>query len=294
MKAGGIDNVRVYLEQPSASGAYESSFELDKTGPRVVDTSFSDIAEQGFDHIDFEFDTPLSASSFTTGDITLVGPGGMVDITNFERLSAREYRIEFDRLTNHGVYQLSIGPELTDLAGNSMDQNENGINGEFQGDAYIQVHVIRFPDLVPVNPVAPASAAQGEVIEIYLGSRNNDGESDVTDRWTDAIYLSSNETLDSGDLLLRSIPRSVEIAAGTSAPISVPVPLPLDDQLPEGPYHLLIVTDAEDSTSESDEGNNVIATSAIQIGFPPTPDLIVSDIDAPPQVQSEQVAIVEF
>src|SRR5262249_57177823 len=34
-----------------------------------------------------------------------------------------------------GTYNLGVGPNITDVAGNAMDQNGNGVNGE-PGDAY--------------------------------------------------------------------------------------------------------------------------------------------------------------
>ena len=45
-------------------------------------------------------------------------------------VSGTTYDIGFATQTAQGAYTLTIAPSVTDVAGNEMDQNQNGINGE--------------------------------------------------------------------------------------------------------------------------------------------------------------------
>src|SRR5262249_28783519 len=44
-----------------------------------------------------------------------------------------------------GAYSLSVGPGILDLAGNAMDQNQNGTNGEATADRYTATFTIAPP-----------------------------------------------------------------------------------------------------------------------------------------------------
>src|SRR5205807_8607297 len=46
------------------------------------------------------------------------------------------FRVTFPALTPDGAYTFSIGPNVTDLVGNPMDQNQNTVNGENPGDVF--------------------------------------------------------------------------------------------------------------------------------------------------------------
>src|SRR5262249_31038750 len=44
------------------------------------------------------------------------------------------------------IYTFTIGPKISDFAGNQMDQNNNGINGEVPGDRFTGTFVINTTD----------------------------------------------------------------------------------------------------------------------------------------------------
>src|SRR5262249_22971174 len=87
-------------------------------------------------HIDIQFNEAINAASFTPDDVTLTGPSGTFSPTGVSLLAADTFRVVFPALTVRGNYQAVIGPDITDLAGNKMDQNQNGANGEVPGDRY--------------------------------------------------------------------------------------------------------------------------------------------------------------
>lgn len=76
---------------------------------------------------------PLTAvSSSTTMDLG----GALLGVAPVTRAIDRSIDINFTPQTDLGVYRLVIGPDMRDLAGNPMDQDGDGIAGEFPDDVY--------------------------------------------------------------------------------------------------------------------------------------------------------------
>src|SRR5262249_2301342 len=69
-------------------------------------------------------------TTFTTDDVSLTGPSGAVAVLGVSRVDDTHYQASFDSLTERGSYQIAIGPNIADLSGNLMDQNQNGTGGE--------------------------------------------------------------------------------------------------------------------------------------------------------------------
>src|SRR5262249_229868 len=75
---------------------------------------------------------------FTTDDIT--GATGFSAGTAFSVSAVagsgnKQFDVSFTTQTAVGGYSFTVGPDVTDSAGNAMDQNQNGTNGE-SGDQY--------------------------------------------------------------------------------------------------------------------------------------------------------------
>ena len=108
---------------------------------------------------------------------------------------------------------------------------------------------------------------------------------DVTNRaqitmlgtWEDEVWLSTDETLDAGDILLSTTvyPNDNGLAAGEQYSVSAEVSLPLDVQLTDGDYYLLVKADNRGGV------DNVGASDVIRIEFPPLPDLDVISVSGP-------------
>ncbi|NQU23670.1 MAG: Ig-like domain-containing protein, partial [Candidatus Nealsonbacteria bacterium] len=117
---------------------------LDTTGPRItastpgepvnLRTDTLDSAAVTFSEaIDFE---PVGGS-FTVEDVAITGPEGDVAPTAITSLGGGEYEVAFDPQTRRGAYAVSVGPDVVDLAGNLMDQDQDGVAGELSQDVFV-------------------------------------------------------------------------------------------------------------------------------------------------------------
>ena len=110
---------------------------LDAAGPRVLSLSPSQLNGASLDHVDVEFDRPIDPASFTIEDIAIAGRDGSVTLTDISPIAGNTYRVSFVAQTDRGTYQVVIGPQITDLSGNAMDQDADGTPGEATDDRYV-------------------------------------------------------------------------------------------------------------------------------------------------------------
>jgi hypothetical protein len=109
----------------------------DQTGPQVVSTDPSGSATGPVDHITLTFSEPIDESSFTLADVLLLeGPSGAITATAVNHLGAGQVEVAFPPQNISGTYQIVVGPEIQDAAGNLMDQDADGTGGETPGDRF--------------------------------------------------------------------------------------------------------------------------------------------------------------
>jgi serine protease len=110
----------------------------DVTGARITAASFSGTTTLTGARL--TFNEAINATSFTTADIvSFAGPNGSLAISGVTAVAGTngtQFDLTFATQTVGGTYTLVVGPNILDLAGNPMDQNANGINGESPGDRY--------------------------------------------------------------------------------------------------------------------------------------------------------------
>ncbi|MFQ3593931.1 MAG: S8 family serine peptidase, partial [Gemmataceae bacterium] len=104
----------------------------DTTGPRVVSAE-ADSATRAT-RVRLTFSEPILARSFTLEDITgFVGPNGVSilpsSISVVPGSDNTQFDVNFAPLSAVGTYRFDVGPNITDLAGNFMDQSQDGIPG---------------------------------------------------------------------------------------------------------------------------------------------------------------------
>ncbi|WP_372899340.1 LamG-like jellyroll fold domain-containing protein, partial [Stieleria sp.] len=85
---------------------------------RVVSQSPTTSINGAFENFTVTFNIPIDPNSFATTDARVIGPGGVVTVTSIEQVDATTYRVNVQRTTEDGNYQLFIGPDITDPAGN--------------------------------------------------------------------------------------------------------------------------------------------------------------------------------
>jgi methionine-rich copper-binding protein CopC len=100
---------------------------LTVNGPRLVATDpvAGGVVAAPFDHLRVTFNTPIQASSFTTGQVALTDPGGnavnIVSVTPVDFSNNTQFDVTFDPQTARGTYSLTVGPGIQDAYGNPMD-----------------------------------------------------------------------------------------------------------------------------------------------------------------------------
>ena len=133
----------------------------DLTGPRVAAI---EALQPEATSVLVTFSEHLTASSFTTADVTLTDPDGPVSVNAVVLVNAdNQFRLEFPPLVRAGAYTLTIGPDIADRAGNPMDQNADGT----AGDAFtlttslIDTTNPSIDSLTPAGPVATDVSSVG-------------------------------------------------------------------------------------------------------------------------------------
>src|SRR5262249_13469479 len=78
------------------------------------------------------FSEAIAASTFTGADVLLSGPGGTVDMSQItvNSVNSQTFDVSFPARTAEGTYNVTIGPDITDLSGNPMSGD--------QADIYMQ------------------------------------------------------------------------------------------------------------------------------------------------------------
>ncbi|MDP2106146.1 MAG: Ig-like domain-containing protein, partial [Desulfobulbaceae bacterium] len=244
-----------------------------------------------FNTIDMVFSEGIAAASVSSADITaFTGPGGsnlLGQITGASVVGGNTLRVTFNSQYAEGDYSLTVSPTLTDLVGNLMNQNANGVNGE-SGDGYTATVHVDSVDLIAPVVTAPASALWGQQITVSWVGHNN-LSAPATANWYDYVILSNNNVLDSSDNYIAYRHPGVQPLAGhTDYNNSVSFTLPLNHTLTEGTYYLFVHSDQGNSQGEADNNNNVSAATPIVISYGTHPDLVVQNlaVAATPQLES--------
>jgi hypothetical protein len=121
----------------SLQDRYTAALRIDKTGPRLTSSTPSGgvTIAGAVDHIDVTFSEAIKPATFTPADVVVNVPGGGTTHTlSVTQLSATQFRVGFAVQTVNGDYSLVIGPNVADLAGNPMNQDNDGTSGEVPGD----------------------------------------------------------------------------------------------------------------------------------------------------------------
>ena len=133
---------------------------IDNDGPFVKSATPIGAISNLVDHFDVTLDGPIANASFTTNAVSLVGARAPA-ISGIAALGGAQWRIQLASAIPPGDFTLSIGPGILDEAGNPMNQNRNGVNGEVPGDVFTAAVSIRLADLKPINVSAPANLEIG-------------------------------------------------------------------------------------------------------------------------------------
>ncbi|HBE66541.1 MAG TPA: hypothetical protein DDW52_00195 [Planctomycetaceae bacterium] len=101
-------------------------------GPFITSVSTTGILQTGFDTIDVEFESAIDPATFNVDDVQLLGPTGEIVPTSIVAVPGSNntrFEIVLAETTVEGLYDLSIGPNIADPAGNLMNQNVDEASG---------------------------------------------------------------------------------------------------------------------------------------------------------------------
>ena len=138
----------------------------------------------------------------------------------------------------------------------AADWNGAAAEGNEANNTRISISVRVGPDLVPTGFSAASSAVAGTSLTATQTTRNDGGDTAAAS--VTGFYLSSNVTLDAGDLLLavRTVP---SLSAGASNTGSVA--LPISASTAAGTWYLIARVDGDDAIAEALENNNTLVRS---------------------------------
>ena len=111
--------------------------------------------------VDLIFSEAIEPDSLSTETLQIVDPdGNTIEPTAIQSRSDRLWRVSFDPQTTDGLYHVYVGPHVTDMAGQSLDLDQDGLMGETGDDVYDAQFSIG--DGIPLVPRGGALDAAGE------------------------------------------------------------------------------------------------------------------------------------
>jgi uncharacterized repeat protein (TIGR01451 family) len=166
---------------------------LDTTGPRIISAAPSGTVAGPVDRFTLTFNEAVAADTFSPADVMgLTGPGGAIAVGGVTPLSPTQFEVRFAAQAGAGAYTVVVGPDIHDLAGNPMDQNQNGTNGEVPGDRFTASVTVQAPPVrrcdadldadVDATDLLLIRAANGQIAQPGDGrDGNGDGRINVSD-----------------------------------------------------------------------------------------------------------------
>ena len=130
---------------------------------RVVAQNPTNAINGALEEFTVTFNVPIDPNSFATSDARVVGPGGEVTVTSIEQVNGTTFRVRVERTTEDGDYQIFVGPDITDPAGNPMDGDGDAIAGEledrYEGSLQVAGGGPFVTNLTPTGVVSPGIAS---------------------------------------------------------------------------------------------------------------------------------------
>lgn len=143
-----VDPANHFLESSDSNNVARIPITLSgmpTTGLRVLMSAPVGVVVGPVSMIDFTFNQTIDPSTFTLADVSFSTPNGPMNATSVSSISGTTaYRVSFPPQVATGNYTMVIGPNITNTAGQALDQNNNGTGGE-PGDAYSNAFTIRAP-----------------------------------------------------------------------------------------------------------------------------------------------------
>jgi RHS repeat-associated protein len=279
---------------PDFGGDYSVAFTVDLTGPEVMQAQSN--GELPLNRIDFFFNEEIAEWSVDIEDVqSFYSPFGVDLLGQVNNISVTQEWVEdgeigywrgvvsvyFDDQPLDGVYEMTLGPDIQDYAGNAMVGTYTARVGTELGNLAVSGVQLFDPDtLLPIASAAIDSYIYVSWTGQNLGSATLDP---YGYGWYDRIWLSTDAVLDTSfDISLNDQWSYGPLFGGSSYDQSyIYVSLSHYSIPAGGTYYLIVETDTYDSLAEGDETDNWMAVP-IELTVPETPDFTVSDVTFTP------------
>lgn len=154
------------------------------------------------------------------------------------------------------------------------------------------VTAVVHPDVRATDIALSAGATAGRSATVSWTARN-DGSAVVMPGWVERVFLSSDGTLDGGDLLLGSFAAGAELGAGGTLARSADVMLPAT--LAAGNWRIIVQSDATNVLREvGGETNNIAVSAAVPVAEAPLPNLAAANVSGPRAMRPGQAVTVNW
>ncbi|OGB06139.1 MAG: hypothetical protein A3E25_16225 [Burkholderiales bacterium RIFCSPHIGHO2_12_FULL_69_20] len=191
-----------------------------------------------------------------------------------------------------GAFHVIVAADVYDqVYENNRDGNNTGVR-----QTATTIDLTPPPDLEIVDVDLPATARAGTELTVRFRVENL-GASDVPARqswWSDAAWLSLDDTIDPSDLALGSVTHYGVLAtdAGYDATLRFTLPAGLAER---DDYQLILRTDQYNQVFEAPQGdaNNTVVLGPIAV-FQSRPDLVVSAFTMPAEVEAGRTATFQW
>ncbi|KPA18868.1 YD repeat-containing protein [Candidatus Magnetomorum sp. HK-1] len=264
-------------------------FSIDQQGPRILFHSVFGKQNKAIGYFDLTFNETILESSFISENIEINGPKSLIPVQDIVRQAVDVYRIFIPPQRADGIYVVNIHPQITDLAGNQLDQNQNGICGEIADGFELNIFQ-ELPDLFVEHIDHAPEAQPGKTIEIKWYVKNI-GLGATSGEWQDSIYL-SKDNLIGDDTLITQVTNTIQMTTDQKYFRSVFIDVP--DEI--NTHHWIIIkTNALESQDENKYTNNFgISSYPFWNTRRAYPDLILGKISAQQTIYIEEKTSISW
>ncbi len=261
----------------------------------VTNQGTSPVTVPWMDHVVLDGPSVVSLGSFES--TVPLAPG-----ESFERTEILSFP------ATPGDYTLSITTDFN----NTIDEGPREDNNTTSAGP-ISIELPPLPDLVISDLVVPGDGIlSGSTVPVEFTVTNIGNGTTQTPLWRDFVFISINPDIvypappeeEGDDFFILQVPNSpvpfdnpTFLDPGESYTQTVEIEMPIDAT---GPWYFYVFPNGiGELTSiprlaESDRTNNLVRSDAVQVDLAPPPDLLVSDVIAPPIVFSGQPTTIEW